>query len=621
MDHTTQMQHLLGLSGMCATADDAARMLSEALPAITALAAADAAAVVRRDGEALPYLSHHEGTRLDVADVDVEDLVVVAGGETGSATGSAETLRPMAAPAPWLETGIEHIVLHRLPGHHGVLVLGWTTAEPVLPAGLGVAVASLDGGLARVGTGEDLRDLAARVDNAQHLAHMGDYDWHISSDTNRWSDELFRIYGYEPGAFNPSYERFVSLIHPEDRERITGVHQDAYATGEPYEMIERIVRPDGSVRYLSSNGQVVMDQHGTPARMRGTCIDITDRVLAEREREQIGVRYRSLVEAAPEAILLVDGSDQVIDANPRAHDLLGGDPTGRSVLDLLPARSDGQGVQGRRLDGSALVVDISRTVISPDDDDPLMAVFLRDASLRLAGESLAARLSQARLRRRQALEINDNVVQGLVAARYSLDAEQYPVVASYVERTLDSARAMMDDLLEPLDGEDLMPGDLVRVNAADISKREARSTLVDEAEVPARTAGPAATAVRAGKKRVLVVDDADELRVLLRGRLERTPGFTVVGEAADGIAAVAAARELQPDLVLLDLAMPRMDGLEALPLIRKAVPGVRVIVFSGFDQNTLAQKAIAAGADHYMVKGGPMSKLLELVESVLQPSA
>ena len=94
----------------------------------------------------------------------------------------------------------------------------------------------------------------------------------------------------------------------------------------------------------------------------------------------------------------------------------------------------------------------------------------------------------------------------------------------------------------------------------------------------------------------------------------------MVGEAADGIAAVEAARELQPDLVLLDLAMPRMDGLEALPHIREAVPGVRVIVFSGFDQSTLAQKAIAAGADHYMVKGGPMRKLMELVESVLQPS-
>jgi PAS domain S-box-containing protein len=614
MDHTTQMQHLLGLSGLCATSDDAALMLDEALPVIAALAGADSAAVVRRNGEAAPYLAHHDGARLDIADVDVDALA--------AETGTSETLRAVAAPEEWQRSGIAHVALHRLPGHHGVLVLGWAEAEPVLPAGLVVAVASLDGGLTRITSSEDLHDLTARVDNAQHLAHMGDYDWHISSDTNRWSDELFRIYGHEPGAFNPSYERFLSLIHPDDRERITGVHQQAYATGEPYEMIERIVRPDGSVRYLSSNGQVVMDQHGTPARMRGTCIDITEQVLAEREREQMGTRYRSLVETAPEAILLVDRTNQVIDANSRAHHLLGGDPTGRSVLDLLPAKSDGQGVEGSRLDGSALVVDISRTLVSPDDDDPLVAVFLRDASARLAGESLAARLSQARLRRRQALEINDNVVQGLVAAKYALDAEQYPVVASYIDRTLDSARAMMDDLLEPLDGEDLMPGDLVRMNAADISMQEAHATI--GADVPASSKGvpvqPAPSA-RAGDRRVLVVDDADELRTLLRARLERAPGFTVVGEAADGIAAVEAARELQPDLVLLDLAMPRMDGLEALPHIREAVPGVRVIVFSGFDQSTLAQKAIAAGADHYMVKGGPMSQLLELVESVLEPSA
>ncbi len=614
MDHTTQMQHLLGLSGLCATADDAVRMLDDALPVIAALASADSAAVVRRHGDAGSFLSQHEGVVLDVTDVDVEALT--------TDVGSAESLLAVAAPEVWQRSGIMQVALHRLPGHHGVLVLGWTSTEPVLPAALGVAVASLDGGLIRVGSSDDLRDLSARVDNAQHLAHMGDYDWHISSDTNRWSDELFRIYGYEPGAFNPSYERFLSLIHPDDRERITGVHQQAYATGEPYQMMERIVRPDGSVRYLSSNGQVVMDQHGTPERMRGTCIDITDRVLAEREREQMGLRYQSLVETAPEAILLVDGSDHVIDANSRAHHLLGGDPTGRSVHDLLPEQSEGQGVEGRRLDDSLVVVDVSRTMVSPDDDDRLVAVFLRDASARLAGEAIAARLSQARLRRRQALEINDNVVQGLVAAKYALDAEQYPVVATYIDRTLDSARAMMDDLLEPLDGEDLMPGDLVRANPADISREDPRPRVPEDAPV-GRGGGTAEGEPgrrRGEDRRVLLVDDADDLRTLLRGRLERTPGFTVIGEAADGIAAVEAARELQPDLVLLDLAMPRMDGLEALPHIREAVPGVRVIVFSGFDQGTLAQKAIAAGADHYMVKGGPMRKLMEILESVPEPS-
>ncbi len=131
-----------------------------------------------------------------------------------------------------------------------------------------------------------LSDLRVRVDNAQQLADMGDYDWHIPTDTNTWSDQLFRIYGYEPQSFNPSYERFLSFLHPDDREHIMAIHQAALASGEPYQMTERVIRPDGEVRYLASNGQVLHDKDGQPVRMRGTCIDITDRVLAEREREE-----------------------------------------------------------------------------------------------------------------------------------------------------------------------------------------------------------------------------------------------------------------------------------------------------------------------------------------------
>jgi DNA-binding NarL/FixJ family response regulator len=100
-------------------------------------------------------------------------------------------------------------------------------------------------------------------------------------------------------------------------------------------------------------------------------------------------------------------------------------------------------------------------------------------------------------------------------------------------------------------------------------------------------------------------------------KLMRHTGIDVVGEAVDGVDAVDQARELQPHLVLLDMAMPRMDGLQALPLIREAVPDVRVIVLSGFNQGTLEQEALAAGADRYVVKGGSMRELLELIEAVL----
>ena len=62
--------------------------------------------------------------------------------------------------------------------------------------------------------------------------------------------------------------------------------------------------------------------------------------------------------------------------------------------------------------------------------------------------------------------------------------------------------------------------------------------------------------------------------------------------------------------------MPRMDGLEALPLIRRAVPGVRVVVLSGFNEETMAENALAAGAERYVVKGAPLRELVELLESL-----
>ena len=80
-------------------------------------------------------------------------------------------------------------------------------------------------------------------------------------------------------------------------------------------MIERIVRPDGEVRYLSSNGQVIMDGDGTPVRMRGACVDITERVLADRERERIAARFQGLVDSAPDAILVLGDDLRVMEAN------------------------------------------------------------------------------------------------------------------------------------------------------------------------------------------------------------------------------------------------------------------------------------------------------------------
>ena len=116
-------------------------------------------------------------------------------------------------------------------------------------------------------------------------------------------------------------------------------------------------------------------------------------------------------------------------------------------------------------------------------------------------------------------------------------------------------------------------------------------------------------------RRVVIIDDTEDLRELLRIALARG-GFEVIAEAGDGRAGIAVVRETQPDVVLLDLSMPVMDGIEALPTIRRLCPMARIIVLSGFGASQMSDRAVAAGADGYVQKGAPLTTILEYVREV-----
>ena len=116
--------------------------------------------------------------------------------------------------------------------------------------------------------------------------------------------------------------------------------------------------------------------------------------------------------------------------------------------------------------------------------------------------------------------------------------------------------------------------------------------------------------MRQRRERVLVVDDAANLRELLTVLLDVEDDFEVVGTAADGVQALDRADALEPDIVLLDLAMPVMDGLQALPALRERLPNARIVIFSGFEHEALAREALAAGADAYIEKGTSVMQLV-----------
>lgn len=116
---------------------------------------------------------------------------------------------------------------------------------------------------------------------------------------------------------------------------------------------------------------------------------------------------------------------------------------------------------------------------------------------------------------------------------------------------------------------------------------------------------------------VLLVDDNEKLRGLLRLSVEAYGGMSVVGEAADGASGIEAAGRLRPDVVLLDLAMPTMDGLEALGRIRKASPSSHVVILTGFRAERLDDVAAELGATAFLEKGLPPSQLADAIRRAM----
>ena len=115
--------------------------------------------------------------------------------------------------------------------------------------------------------------------------------------------------------------------------------------------------------------------------------------------------------------------------------------------------------------------------------------------------------------------------------------------------------------------------------------------------------------------RVLVCDDVEAFRALLRYTLQEDPGIEVVGEAADGMAAIGAAERLQPDVVLLDLTMPVLDGIDAIPAVLERAPAARVVALSGWGAERMADAAIAQGAIAYLEKSDDAEAIRAAVRS------
>jgi two-component system, NarL family, response regulator LiaR len=116
--------------------------------------------------------------------------------------------------------------------------------------------------------------------------------------------------------------------------------------------------------------------------------------------------------------------------------------------------------------------------------------------------------------------------------------------------------------------------------------------------------------------RILMADDHAIVREGLRALIATEPGMTLVGEAADGIEAAQMARELNPDVILLDMVMPRLDGLGAIGEIKRDLPGARILVLTSFAEDDKVFPAIKSGALGYLLKDSSPQELLQAIRNV-----
>lgn len=170
---------------------------------------------------------------------------------------------------------------------------------------------------------EALRLSEARLNQAQHIAGIGDWEWDIATNLVRWSDELYRIYGYEPREIVPDYGLVVSAMHPRSKDEFVAAIDSALKGERPFDLEYAFVRRDGSESILHTIGHVIRGSDGTPVRMVGIVQDITQRKQQEEALAQSEANYRNLFDSSSDGIFILDLDGTFIDVNRTAYERLG----------------------------------------------------------------------------------------------------------------------------------------------------------------------------------------------------------------------------------------------------------------------------------------------------------
>ena len=502
-----------------------------------------------------------------------------------------------------------------------------------------------------------LRESEERLRLGQDAAGIGAFEWNIRTGVNTWTPKLEELYGLPVGAFGRTQKAWENLVHPEDRAEAVERVQQAFETGEPGEAEFRVIWPDGSVHWLYGRWQVVKDAGGTPLRLRGVNIDITDRRQTEerlrhaQKLESIGRLAGGLAHDYNNLMSII-----LLHADSAFKELSSGELAGDSVAAIrdaaekavalgqqLMAFSSKRPSQPEVLDLNSVTSDTKKLVQRLIGED-VAVTFNPGSGLRLVK---ADRGQLVQIMMNLAVNSRDAMPQGgaftIETANVEFNASDARLNAGallgpYVMLVVRDTGHGMDEatqarIFEPFfttkaigKGTGLglsvvygivrQSGGFITVSSEPGHGAEFRIYLPAVLELPKpilqRQHGP----VRGGSETILVVEDEPALRQKIREVMENVGYRVLVARDGDEGTRLAIEDARQIHLLLTDVVMANISGPRLSERLRTTRPDTKTLYMSGYPDMGEGSEALRSQTN-FIEKPFTQEVLLRRVREVL----
>ena len=510
---------------------------------------------------------------------------------------------------------------------------------------------------------ELVKQRTALLDQAQSIGHIGNWIWDVASGRIAWSDEIYRIFGYQPGEFEPTYERFLATVHPDDLERIKQSERDAISRGNRHSVDHRIVLPNGEIRWVHEEAFASLDEHGRALSLSGTVQDITERKhieealinsrneaeRANQSKSEFLARMSHELRTPMNAIL---GFSQLLESDPLEPDQMDSvheiHIAGDHLLELINDLLDLSRIESGRLAVALSTVElkplIEQTIqwATPMAEEKQIILSNKCATDDIWLYADPTRLKQVLInlvsnavkynRRGGSATIECHPAGGEERIRLAV-TDSGPGIAPENLQHLFTPFQRLGAELSEIEGTgiglalcmhlaEMMGGSLgVKSTPGQGSSFWIELPLAQVSQTSQTQQQPAIQAKGAQSTVLYIEDNLANLR-LVEAIFRRQANLTLL-TATNGDHGLELAIQYRPDVILLDIHLPGMDGYAVLKELQRLpeTSAIPVIALSADAMQIDIERGLAAGFRYYLTKPLNTEDLVNKVNELLPADA